>query len=1046
MARISLRAYNREIENLIDRGQIEEAVAHCKNILKQFPKHIDTYRLLGKALLESQRYAEAADILLRILSVFPDDFVSQLGMSIIREDEGNLDAAIWHMERAYEVQPFNRAVQDELRRLYGRRDGIEPPRIRLTRGALVRMYARGDLYPQAIAEIRSALQEDPTRIDLQILLARMYYLSGQKIEATEICSSVIDKLPYCYEANKILMEVLPETSRAEDARVFQQRVFSLDPYAAFVSPNAPTSAQVPEQTVMVEKVDWQPSMAEEESPGWARTIGVSWDETPQETLPDWLNTLSPEAPPAPPVEPVDFTSPTRDQEEEIIPDFLKDAGWNVAEENVVETSPETIEDTAQESLLDEDEIIQADIPDWLKELAPEPTDQAAPSTEETTAGDLDWLSQILPTDEETTPSPTSAQEVEEVPFSFDESAPSETLPPIQEEPIAQGGGAFSWQEPVSLTEPTPEIPFEEETSLSSSFTEDAQPPMGDVESVPPSFEALFTAEETALSQPETPAPEESSLTEEESVPDWIKELTATDETTGPTVQPEIASPPTSETIPGQTLNEVTVSPLPEEKDLDSALAWLEALAARQGADQESLTLSTPEARTETPPEWILQQPATEPEIPIEKPVSAQVEEPSFSENTPATAGEFSEEPAHPMSPEDTEQALAWLEALAARQGADEETLTISQPEDRTEIPPSWVQQVTDETPQEAFEAPFTPPSAEVIEEITEIPVSPSIEDTQPTSVHRPSEEVEEAISEIPDADSALAWLESLAARQGADEETLITHPEERSEVPPEWVLEAQKTPEVQPESGTLHTVEHETAEESGEISSGGESRPPLEAISRPGLEESTSSEILDIELPEWLRSYEEEQQTQEPAWVPDKSFQPESLPEEALPTWLLHEEEPSASPPETPAVVTPETGGSASELPEWLKALQEPPPLPTEESLPSRNPSEWIPEAQSAVTTPETRAPFHYVEPGTGPYAQAQLALRNGDFSQAMNIFTQMINAGARLDDIIADLRIALAEHPNEVILWQALGDACIRNNRIQDALDAYTKAEELLR
>jgi cytochrome c-type biogenesis protein CcmH/NrfG len=74
------------------------------------------------------------------------------------------------------------------------------------------------------------------------------------------------------------------------------------------------------------------------------------------------------------------------------------------------------------------------------------------------------------------------------------------------------------------------------------------------------------------------------------------------------------------------------------------------------------------------------------------------------------------------------------------------------------------------------------------------------------------------------------------------------------------------------------------------------------------------------------------------------------------------------------------------------------------------------------------------------------LALRNGDFSQAVNIYTQLINAGARLDDIIADLRAALAEYPNEVILWQALGDACIRNNRIQDALDAYTKAEELLR
>ncbi len=162
MAKISLRAYNREIERLIENGQTEEAIAHCKYILRQYPKHIDTYRSLGKAYLEAKRYSEAADILQRVLSVFPDDRVSQLGMSIIREDEGNLDAAIYHMERAFEVQPSNAAIQEELRRLYGRRDGVEPSKVRLTRGALVRMYERGQLYPQAIAEAKAALAEEPS--------------------------------------------------------------------------------------------------------------------------------------------------------------------------------------------------------------------------------------------------------------------------------------------------------------------------------------------------------------------------------------------------------------------------------------------------------------------------------------------------------------------------------------------------------------------------------------------------------------------------------------------------------------------------------------------------------------------------------------------------------------------------------------------------------------------------------------------------------------------------------------------------------------------
>ena len=186
MAQIGLRDYLNGIDEMIDGGQIEEALAHCRHILSELPKHVDTYRLLGKAYLEAKRHGEASDIFQRVLSSVPDDFVAHIGMSIIREDESNTDAAIWHMERAFEAQPSNRAVQDELRRLYGEREGFQPPKVRLTRGALARMYAHGDLYAQAISELRGALSDDANRPDLQVLLARMYYLTNRHNEASEI--------------------------------------------------------------------------------------------------------------------------------------------------------------------------------------------------------------------------------------------------------------------------------------------------------------------------------------------------------------------------------------------------------------------------------------------------------------------------------------------------------------------------------------------------------------------------------------------------------------------------------------------------------------------------------------------------------------------------------------------------------------------------------------------------------------------------------------------------------------------------------------------
>jgi tetratricopeptide (TPR) repeat protein len=296
MAKIPLRVYLHEIEMLIERAQIDEAVAHCRHILETLPKNFSAYRMLGKAFLEAHRFSDAADIFNRVLSTQPDDFLAHIGMSIIREDEKNLDAAIWHMERAFEVQPYNSAIQNELRRLYGIRDRVEPPKVRLTRGALARMYARGDLYQQAISELRAGLAEDPDRADLQVMLARMYFMAGQRVEAVEVCSTLLKKLPYCLEANRIIAAVLPDTERREEAKAYQQRLNTLDPYLALASPRQPNADTVPDNAVLIEKLEWQPGQTEESGsqPDWAASLGLAFQsEAGEAALPDWLSEPAP---------------------------------------------------------------------------------------------------------------------------------------------------------------------------------------------------------------------------------------------------------------------------------------------------------------------------------------------------------------------------------------------------------------------------------------------------------------------------------------------------------------------------------------------------------------------------------------------------------------------------------------------------------------------------------------------------------------------------------------------------------------------------------
>jgi len=291
MTKISLRVYNREVEAMIESGQVDEAIAHCQYILKTFPMHLETYRLLGKAFLETRRYSDAADIFQRVLNSVPEDFVSHVGMSIIRDDENKLDEAIWHMERAFEVQPSNPAIQDELRKLYGRRDGVQPPKVRLTRDALANMYAQGALYSQAIAEIRAVLADDPNRPDLQVMLARAYSKDGRKKQAIEICTELLKIYPYCFDALRTFIDLMPPGDQHEFTQTYRLRVKALDPYAGFVTGSMFNSDNVPDAAVNLELLDYDPNDMERRSqPAWASSLGIKLKpEEEQQDVPEWLS-------------------------------------------------------------------------------------------------------------------------------------------------------------------------------------------------------------------------------------------------------------------------------------------------------------------------------------------------------------------------------------------------------------------------------------------------------------------------------------------------------------------------------------------------------------------------------------------------------------------------------------------------------------------------------------------------------------------------------------------------------------------------------------
>jgi tetratricopeptide (TPR) repeat protein len=407
MANISLRAYNREIEDLIEQGQrLDEAVAHCLHILRSYPKHLETYRLLGKAYLEAKRYDQAVDIFQRVLVAAPEDFVSHVGMSIIADDQAKLDDAIWHMERAFEVQPSNAAIQAELQRLFGRRDGVEPPKIRLTRGALAHMYVQGELYTQAISEVRAVLGHDQHRTDMQVLLARAYSRNGQKAEAAEVCSALLAISPYCLDANKLMAELMPGAQDTEAAREYRRRVLELDPYAEFAKGSEFNTETVPDGAVTLQRLENIGGPTQLASPLGISLAAVGPARDNANMPPSWLS-----SPPA-----QTGGSPAPDEGRDDVPEFMREAGWqgtaavaadvrsDLEGESPAETAatpgelPEWVRALAPSEELDEEidtQPTQQETPDWLLE-SPAAGPGEADTSEGASSGDRtpDWLREL----------------------------------------------------------------------------------------------------------------------------------------------------------------------------------------------------------------------------------------------------------------------------------------------------------------------------------------------------------------------------------------------------------------------------------------------------------------------------------------------------------------------------------------------------------------------------------------------------------------------------------------------------------------------------
>jgi hypothetical protein len=129
----------------------------------------------------------------------------------------------------------------------------------------------GQLYSEAVAELRTMLAEEPDRVELQVLLAEALWRDEQKLEASDVALKVLDKMPYCLDANLILGEIWMSGGREEDAEVPLKRAMALDPEGVRAAMLFGRSSLVPANPVHVPALEYIAPVQEvvtEEAPEW----------------------------------------------------------------------------------------------------------------------------------------------------------------------------------------------------------------------------------------------------------------------------------------------------------------------------------------------------------------------------------------------------------------------------------------------------------------------------------------------------------------------------------------------------------------------------------------------------------------------------------------------------------------------------------------------------------------------------------------------------------------------------------------------------------
>jgi hypothetical protein len=735
-----------------------------------------------------------------------------------------------------------------------------------------------------------------------------------------------------------------------------------------------------------------------------------------------------------------------------LPDWLQEIADDVAEAEASEmnwpvSEPELPVSSPVAAKEDDMLVVAEELPDWLQEMADD--SPLAPMSEPLTSlpsadalipeedkmvveEDLpDWLRDIA--DDETRP---SAEEPEPVAADFEAPAPlPEAAPPsFTADKMVVEEDLPDWLQDLAEEETAPELPPVEEPSVVSATADQMV-----VEGELPDWLQEIAEESDLAAKPPLPEPDFTaapplphSLAEDKMIvandlPDWLREAA---DKTEPGQEPE-ASPP------------IPAAPSADKMIVDEDLPdWLREVETGSTEDviltQTGFEAVPPELdeleSDEDLPDWLrevevsnLEDSLTLPPKPI---VDSAVEAPTFAATTPLSDEE--------LEAFDEEDLPSWLKEVQEQNGR-ETSEAIGKPlvtefnlspestgEGAGDELPGWLRDVEEEASPLEFETPEQPLSetAGVADQMVIEEGLPDWLREEEFNLDEPFEPSEPSPEPLPEVvtDELPDWLQEI--QDEAPEETLSF--EETPEPIAATISSSPLADGIIDEKGLPDWLREEEAEEEVEPLAAEAPVPVPEPLPE-GVAEITPTEVV-------IAAEVEEEEAVEPIEVVEEVVESE------VPAPISEPEpEPVPEPVSEPVEVAP-TG-----IPDWLQKLREvdeeqpvPVPIvsmppPVQVAAPRLTPQPVY--AQTVVSTPDIPA---------DAAEQLQLARTTrdkGNLDEAVRIYDSLVSRGIYLDKIIEDMQQSIKAHPGNYLLFQLMGDAMLRDGRLQSALNAYREA-----